>query len=123
MKLIPEQIDWYLGQIEFDQKIIKSTSEAQKELSSIERYKASSFSNQDCATAAEQKLYETSLYYTNQVGQYQSALVGVQLPEPNIDSDIAEIGSYVTIVDTITSYEAGVDKTVVRAADVLLIEG
>jgi len=119
MYLIPEQRDWYLDQIEFDKKIIKSTSEAQKELSSIERYKASSFSNQDCATAAEQNFYETSLYYQNQANQYQSALATIDLPKPNIDSDVVEIGSYVTIVDTVTSDE----ETKVRTADVLLIEG
>ena len=119
MKLIPEQIDWYLNQIKSGEGLAKRASEAQKELSRVERYRSTSSGDQDCATAAEQTLYEQAIYYDHQTGEYKNALANVSLPKPDVNSDVAEIGSYVTVVDTI-SYDGQVTT---RTQDILLIEG
>lgn len=122
MRLIPEQVKELKEKMHKGEDIAKKARVAQQELSNTERFKSSAFGNQDCATAAPQSLYEQSLYYDNQVGEYQTILMDVALPEPDNNSDIIEIGSYVTVVDTISREDSKVAPKVVTNS-VLVIEG
>ena len=125
MKLIPEQIDYYLKQGELkDARAEKLLDEYKMDVLS-EGYKASDVEYGAAPLAATSNTYQQYLNEKASSDEFRNCLESVELPTPNREDNIAEVGSFVAYVD-MPSYVNGTGKKVSmdpKYLEVLLIEG